>query len=185
MEEPMVRILVCNISGKVIELDPYEGDPDGDWQLRDAVSRLQKYAPNGVVVGGATPEETAMGDRFLFTIPRSQWNNPRIQKDVLSQFQKGYSGFQQDFYDVRNFIREDAVKCYIKHGRPTLSPGCNDYMSESKVMANQLLTDEEWTAKMKAGITTDRVKKNYLCSSCPYHSAYVQRAQRAKTGLDQ
>lgn len=179
----MIRVLVDNISGKVIELDDFVGEPDDDWQLQDAVMRLQKYNPaEGVKIGGNDITEAAQGDRFLCRVERHHWNNADTRKQILSQIGKGHTGFAEDFYDVRNFLQEDALSCYAKHNRP--KGGCIDWHDKSKEVASQLLTPEERDYALREGISLSQRKSRFLCDWCPVTSGYVDPKRRQQAGLD-
>src|SRR5262252_214666 len=72
-------------------------------------------------------------------------------------------------YTERDQIKEDAIKCFNQHGRPTT--GCVDVFSESK-----LLGGHESNRRMPMN------ERMYLCHACPFVHGYVIPDVRWKKG---
>lgn len=157
----MARMLICNTCKTVDLLPDYasENDPEAkyDFSLKDAIDKhMNKF-------GGPVERHKAN----LFSIADDEL--ALIDKSRLEQ--AVHDGRLEDFLkEEREMLKEDAVKCYDKHNRPTYnigySLGCIDYKSKEKAIGRTAgLPPEQW---------------NYVCDFCPYHS-YVEHAKFKKS----
>lgn len=172
-----VRLLICRRCTTVEELPDYDGPADEDFLLQHVVARHQRCTPGGAEVGGQTPEEALTADRALARVERKHWNVPATRQQILAQLGVAATGFEQQFYDVRNTFQEDALKCYAKHGRP--KDGCIDYKEPAYTVGNALLSEDERKAKTQSGLIVSRdkgaKKQVYLCDFCPAKSKVQEK----------
>lgn len=159
----MARLLVCHTCKTVDKLPDYDSsnDPEAkyDYRLHDACElHNRKY-------GGPVDKHKAallvISEEELALIDEAQLKQA-IHDNRLEEFIRG----------EREQYKEDALKCYNLHNRPTYGIGygfgCSDYRSKGRAVGRTAgLAPEEW---------------NYVCDFCPYHS-YVEHAQRKKAGL--
>jgi hypothetical protein len=77
---------------------------------------------------------------------------------------------QGTFYSERDQVKEDAMKCFNEHNRPT--DGCIDVFSESKILGGH-----ESNKRMHPK------HRMYLCHACPFVHGYVIPDVRHKKGM--
>lgn len=123
------------------------------------------------------PDEPHFGT--LYTVPPDDWNCPgdpekeqRVRNTILRKLWPEDKGFPPEFYATKDTFREDAGKCYERHGRPGSAKGpyaCVGFQDNSK-----LLTDEGW---MRRGRDSGQPNRQpiYLCTFCPYQSVVTTR----------
>jgi len=159
----MARLLICNTCKTVDTLPNYaaENDPEAkhDHSLRDAIDKhIRQY-------GG--PMERHKANLFS------------IADDELDLIDK--SRLEQAVHDNRleNFLKEerenyknDALKCYELHNRPTYGigygSGCADYKADHRAIGRTTgIPKNEWS---------------HMCDFCPYNS-YVEHYRRKKAGI--
>ena len=159
----MARLLICNTCKTVDKLPDYasENDPEAkyDFSLRDAIDRhMNKF-------GGPVERHKAnlfsISDDELALIDESQWEQA-VHDNRLEEFLKS----------ERENLKEDALRCYQLHNRPTYGigygVGCPNYRQKDRAIGRTAgLPPEQW---------------NYVCDFCPYHS-YVEHARSKKRGL--
>ena len=75
-------------------------------------------------------------------------------------------------YTERDQVKEDAMECFNRHGRPTDS--CIDVFDESKILGGRRESNRRMP--MISGM--------YLCHACPYVHGYVIPAVRHAKGYD-
>lgn len=159
---PEIRLLYCLVCGTIDELPLYDGNPDNDHLLQILIE----------------PHRFPSGDPHkghLFRLPQLTWENETARKQIIEQIKGGGSAgldeFDKDFYATRNTFREDAMKCYNAHLRPT--DGCPDFNTPAK----RLLPNTK--AERKEVGLTDPSKapgpKNYLCQFCPVQSVVTTK----------
>lgn len=157
VDSPDMRVLYCMVCQSMEELPLYDGDPDNDHLLQILVEK--HVFPSGEPHKG-----------HLFRVPQLMWEREDARKKIIEQIKgggsKGLDEFDADFYATKDTFKEDAMKCYNAHLRPT--DGCPDYNSASK----RLLPNTK--AERKEVGLPDPAKapgpKNYLCQFCPVHS---------------
>lgn len=153
-----IRLLVCKDCKTIEPLPDYSGDPAHDVLLDYLV---QPHRTNGV-------EHIGM----LARVETSDWNDPRIQREISGRLVTefgGETGLGSDFYNTRDTFREDAMSCWRQHQR---NPDCSDYKSDAK-----RLTPDTAAARKEAGMPAYHTKDDrYLCEFCPVHSLVEQKA---------
>lgn len=156
----MARLLICNTCKTVDKLPDYatENDPEAkyDYTLKDAIDRhMNKFGGpverHKALMYGISDDELALIDSSAL--------EQAVHDNRLESFLR----------EEREMLKEDAIKCYDKHNRPTYnigySLGCIDYRSKDKAIGRTTgLAPEEWS---------------YVCDFCPYHS-YVEHAKHKK-----
>lgn len=159
----MARLLICSTCKTVDKLPDYasENDPEAkhDYHLRDAIDlHMRKF-------GGPVERHKAnlfsIADDELALIDESRLQQA-VHDNRLESFIK----------EERENFKEDALRCYNLHNRPTYGigygVGCPDYRTKSRAIGRTAgLPPEQWS---------------YVCDFCPYHS-YVEHAQHKKSGL--
>lgn len=107
--------------------------------------------------------------------PTRHWKDPEYQKNIKTKLLEGMgkTGFDQEFYDVQNTMKADALECWNRHNQPAYQsntqPKCNDYLGHNKEIKPN--TSRE---RVKAGLPTydeTKVKKSFICEYCPYHQS--------------
>ena len=86
-----------------------------------------------------------------------------------AQLKKEMEEATHNLYTERDQIKEDAIECFNRHGRP--QDRCIDVFSESKVLGGH-----ESNRRMNP---KDRM---YLCHACPFVHGYVIPDVRHKKG---
>lgn len=170
VEGPEIRLLYCLVCGTIEELPLFDGRPEDDHLLQVLVE--PHCFPSGEPHRG-----------HLFRLPQLMWEREDARKKIIEQIKGGGSAgldeFDKDFYATKATFKEDAMRCYNAHLRPT--DGCPDYNSPSK----RLLPNTK--AERKDVGLPDPAKapgpKNYLCQFCVIHPIVVQK-QRALRGED-
>jgi hypothetical protein len=104
-------------------------------------------------------------------VPTSMWSNKEYRKKITDEILKGNNqkGFDSETYSIMDTLKEDAFKCFEKHGRPVYkAPGCQDFLSASKE-----IKPGTGVERKAAGLPTydeTKVKRRYLCEHCVYFS---------------
>lgn len=159
----MARLLICNSCKTVDKLPDYDqsNDPEArhDYRLKDACDLHNRKF-------GGPPERhrallVGIADEELSLIDESRLTEA-VHDGRLEEFLK----------QEREQYKEDALRCYNLHNRPTYGvgygAGCQDYRQKSRAIGRTAgLPPEEW---------------NYLCDFCPYNS-YVEHYQNKKRGI--
>lgn len=159
----MARLLICNTCKTVDTLPDYasENDPEAkhDHHLRDAIDlHMRKF-------GGPVERHKAnlfsISDEELELIDSSRLEQA-VHDNRLEEFLK----------EERENYKNDALKCYELHNRPTYGigygPGCSDYKADHRAIGRTKgIPKEEW---------------NYMCDFCPYNS-YVEHYHRKRAGI--
>jgi hypothetical protein len=139
-------------------VDPKNISP-GEDPLLDAL--LEKHKTN---------QQEHLGQ--MFDIPDKDWANPDARKQILEQINEKTTGFEQEFYDVKNTFQEDALKCFQEHNRPDR---CIDWLSDRKKLGRATPEGKAWQKQ------NQKAPQTYLCHFCPVASK-VMVAQRAAAG---
>lgn len=174
VEGPQIRLLVC-FECKTMEVMP-DYPPDahnsGDvvlWSLDE------KH-------GGRTEMPH---NRTVLRIPEVAWNDKAAQKQIIAGIWENKSGFSPSYYDVKDTLKEDAVKCHQQHLRQV---PCIDYRDSTKKLRSPTQGERDsLAAKLPRAFKGDRdaIKHGaptvYLCDFCPVQVA-VEHAQRKSRG---
>jgi hypothetical protein len=169
IDGPIIRLLVCLVCETIEELPDYEGPVQYDYLLEISVEK-HKF-PSGEEHKGR-----------LFKVPVKSWANSKDKKEILDQLKAGGSrGLdeldpEKKFYETKMTFAQEAMSCWEKHNRVTLSTGCEDYESPSK----RLLPD---TAKERGELGLPKPEhlqgpKVFSCHFCPYHGQVIQRRRQ-------
>jgi hypothetical protein len=144
-EGRQIRLLRCTQCKTLEELPDYQGDPHNDVVLDELVERHRRRHPHDDAPAN-----------FLLRVSEEMWNNPAkkkaIHKQIWADLEKD-KGFVPEYYDTKNTLHEDAVKCFERHSR---SIPCIDWHAHDKRIGNP--TKEGWRE--------GRVKV-YVCDFCP------------------
>jgi hypothetical protein len=151
VSDMMMRILICHDCRSTEELPHFEGDSRNDYTLEYAT---QKHRfPNG---------EQHKGKLFR-DIKVKHWESEDIRKDLLKRIwaTQGFTGLEPWVYSSVNTLKEDAMDCWSKRGRPQR---CGDFHSEKKklVPPSQNERGDAGLGKYKASPGQTR----YLCDYC-------------------
>jgi len=148
----MPRLLVCKECSTIDTLPTQWETEDGDPLLDTVVRRhVQKH--------GDTREDCAV----LLRVDDNDWEYHR--DEILSNLKSRWTGFHPEFYATIDTFKEDAAKCYNRHGRPK-GADCIDFCDDSK-----RLTPADWKGSHV-----------YLCHFCVVASS-VTTAIRMKRGM--
>lgn len=124
-------------------VDPHHIEPGQDPLLDVLVEKHRNHAP-----------------AQLFQVPDADW---REHKDeILAEIKKKTTGFEGDFYDVRNTFVDDAMECFRQHARP--AEGCSDWYADSKKLTRPTPEGQRWQRENFKAPTV------HLCDFCPVRS---------------
>ena len=180
----MPRILVCRVCETMETLPLYDGPPELESKdpLLDAAVRrhVQKHgdvnpeaaallvAPEGPCDCNEpkrtvdTAGRTMRGNRSKVRGNHTFWEGH--QDEIMKGLKERWTGFNPEVYATYDTYREDALRCYSLHRRPT--GGCIDWHVD-----NRRLTPEDWKGR-----------EVYLCDFCPVASTVVTE-MRHKRGM--
>lgn len=174
VEGAQIRILQC-FECKTMEVMP-DYPPDGPPQLDVVLHRLDEKH------GGASQQPHY---RTVLRIPEAAWNDRSAQKQIVDQAWKNETGFKPSYYDVKDTLKEDAVKCHIEHRRQV---PCIDYRDSSKRLRAPTQDERnKLAANLPRAFKGDRdaikhgAPQTFLCDFCPVQVA-VEFAQRKARG---
>lgn len=153
-----VRLLLCHEDKSLEQVDDYEGDPHNDWALKYVLEK-HRY-PSG---------DPHLGQ--MMRVEKKHWDLPSTREAIEKQIRDsaGHTGLDQSFYDTKDTLGEDALKCFEKHGR---NPGCNNYRDDDKRLSAG--TDRE---RKSLGLQPLRAN-HFLCDHCPVHSMVMAHKNR-------
>ncbi|WP_020142278.1 hypothetical protein [Terracoccus sp. 273MFTsu3.1] len=153
-----VRLLLCHEDKTLEQVEDYEGDPHNDWALKYVLEK-HRY-PSG---------DPHLGQ--MLRVEKKHWDLPSTREAIEKQIRDsaGHTGLDQSFYDTKDTLGEDALKCFEKHGR---NPGCSNYRDEDKRLSAG--TDRE---RKSLGLQPLR-SNHFLCDHCPVHSMVMAHKNR-------
>lgn len=157
---PQIRLLVCPQCESVEMLPDYppEADP-----LRD-VSLIYADVKHG--------SNTQMHHPGMqrFRIAAKDWENEDVKKQVLDGIWEKTTGFTPEYYEVKNTLMDDALKCHIRHNRQI---PCIDWHDSSKLLnAPTGALRRKLAKELPRGMDVDRDRlakgapKDWLCTYC-------------------
>jgi len=120
----------------------------------------------------------------LGSVETSYWNNAESQKQIRDKVLEnhGLTGFDAEFYATQDTFKQDAMKCFQRHHRPSYTEGvgCQDYLSSSKELKPD--TAVERKAAGMPSYDQTKIRMSYLCEYCPYHAqtTSVLRMKKSK-----
>lgn len=177
------RILVCDRCKSIDHVPMFHGDvsKDVDVLMEEVVERHQQsHGTRELRMGGVRPEMRS------YTVPLLSWEDPQQQAQIIEKVRQehGHTGVGKDeYYQVRDQYREDALSCFRKHGSPG-DGDCPDYMTHKMRIGNPTISraDEKAAdadAKILFGVArgagfskrmkADSLHNTKLCQWCPVH----------------
>jgi hypothetical protein len=168
-----IRLLQCWDCKTMEEFDDYEGNPKDDVTLHYIDEKH----------GGHTQMPH---NRTLHSVGKEQWANPAIKRQSVKQMWETETGFKPSYYDIKNTLQEDAVKCHIAHQRQV---PCIDWKDSSKKLTAPTTKERKKFVKelpRSFGGDRDAIAKGapvqYLCEWCPVAVAvdYAKRKARGE-----
>ena len=150
----MARLLVCRACGTMNRMLDYDGPAEYDMELIETIDRHMEHSSRAKHPD-AHPSQ-------LFRL--SDEDAERL--DVESEVCRALSDEQIFIKEIREEFKDEAMKCFNRHGRP--DEGCIDWKDESKVIGR------------KKGVPA--AYRKYLCECCPVNS-YVEFKTRKAAGL--
>jgi hypothetical protein len=174
-----MRLLICHTCKTIEEVPDYDGPLEyADVPAPDGTLMKAQVPPVGadhLLEHISEPHRRQEHIGQLVGVDEENWRDTQTRVEILKQIKDqlagGSTGLHPEAYALKDTFKEDALKCYSKHGRP--KDGCVDWHDRSKVLGNSLLTDEERTAARKRGLTSR--KKRFLCDFCPVASQVQQK----------
>jgi len=170
-----VRVLVDNVSQKIYTIPDFKGDdPDKDVLLLELITRIRaEEGPRDITIGGSDP------DRVLFRVDALAWEDEEYRNKVIEEIRakNKHTGIGDDFYQHNDYYREEASKCFNRHGNPDAKKGCIDYMTPAKVLGNPLQSSDDLkdlTYDQRKDLAAMR-SQVMLCHFCPYHTNVRQK----------
>lgn len=163
-----IRILQCFDCKTMEELPDYQGDPVFDSILQ---TLDEKH-------GGQTQQPHA---RTLHVMRKDHWEDRGVRKQTVESMWSATTGFKPSYYDIKDTLKDDAVKCFNAHHR---SIPCLDYEDSSKRLGNPAAQDRARLAReMKNDSLKHSAVRIYLCAFCPVQVT-VDLAKRRAAGLE-
>lgn len=149
-----IRILMCRDCRTMQTVDYFDGDPDNDLPLKAAIEPHR--FPNG-------EQHVADG---LAVVDKRLWDDSTWREAIVAQLnERSASGLGEEYYSFVDTFKDDALKCYSKHGRPEK---CHEFHADKKK-----LSPGTNKARKKAGLGKfSPVKDRYLCDFCPQKAVY-------------
>ena len=169
-----VRVLQCFACKTMEELPDYPltANPADDVTLHYLDERH----------GGATQNPH---HRTLLRVEKRVWEDRAAKRQIIDQAWTTEKGFKPSYYDIKNTLQDDAVKCHVRHQRQV---PCIDWKDSSKRLTSPTAKDRrKLAAEMPRGFGGDRdaiaqgAPVQYLCSFCPVAVA-VEHAKRVARG---
>lgn len=123
--------------------------------------------------------------RTLHRIEKRVWGDRAAQRQIMDQMWTSEKGFKPSYYDIKDTLKDDAVKCHIAHQRQV---PCIDWKDSSKRLTSPTSKDRKQLARdlpRSFGGDRDAIAHGgpvqYLCDFCPVASA-VEYAKRVARG---
>ncbi len=147
----MPRLLVCKPCGTLYNMQDYDGPAEYDMELMDVIERHLTQASD--------PRPDAHMS-MIFRCDKETASKLDMETEVKKELMKN----EIEVREMRNDLKEDALKCFSKHGRPKMD--CLDYCGEDK------------TVGRKMGVPKEH--RMYLCMFCPVQEYYQYKIRGAK-----
>ena len=109
----------------------------------------------------------------VYAIDQRTWDSMDMVTKIQEQLQKQTN----QWYEERDEYREEALKCYNRHGNPDIDSGCSDYMNDDRRIGPATYDDGDGRT-----ITVPPKYRQYLCYVCPFQQTYIQVELRRKRG---
>jgi|SRR5580765_3820965 len=184
----MPRLAMCHVCATLTRLpDPPEKAPlvPARWEWEDERGHREEFtfrdeSGQPVMVAQYDPALEDWVERHLHQdIPETTrkhdiWGVDDLTwqtTDVVSTVKRDMLEQTGKFYTERDELKDDALACFEKHGRPKDS--CPDVFSDAK-----LIGGHESNRRMRPD---DRL---FLCHLCPFVHGYVVPTIRRKKGMD-
>lgn len=123
--------------------------------------------------------------RTLLRVEKRVWEDRKARRQIVEQAWETEKGFKPSYYDIKNTLQEDAVKCHVAHRRQV---PCIDWRDSSKrLTAPTAAARQKLAAELPRsfGGDRDRLAKGaptqFLCDYCPVAVA-VEYAKRKARG---
>jgi hypothetical protein len=129
----------------------YDGPPEYDMELQEIIKRHLHQAND-------PRPESHMSQIFRCD------DDTASKLDMETEVKKELMKNEIEVREMRNDLKEDALKCFSKHGRPKMD--CLDYCGEDK------------TVGRKMGVPKEH--RMYLCMFCPVQEYYQYKIRGAK-----
>lgn len=120
---------------------------------------------------GRDDREVIQGIVQVYQIDQKTWD----AMDVVTQIKKEIQSQTNTWYEERDEYREEATKCYNRHGNPDTTVGCRDYMNDDRRIGPATYDDGEGRT-----ITVPPKFRQYLCYVCPYQGHINVELRRRK-----
>jgi hypothetical protein len=153
------RLLACYDCGDMTFLNDYEGaksDPKGEFDM--ALIELTKRHQHPEI-----PTQKVKGGQ-LFTVDQKTFD--KYGNQAVIQIKEDLAKNQIWMNDFRDELKEDAMACFNKHGRPDMT--CSDAFTKEKAIGRTI------------GVPKEHLQ--YLCMYCPFGSGVVAVTLRQKKG---
>ena len=138
--------------------------PAYDPMMEDFVEKHQHGLDDNAFTGGVIQ---------VYTIDQKTWD----AVDVVTEIRKELQAVTDQWYEDRDFYRDEATKCYNAHGNPTLDNGCPDYMDRSKMIGTSSYRDDFGKVH-----DVPMELRQYLCWQCPFQQSYINVEVRRRKG---
>lgn len=171
---PQLRLLQCFECRTMEELPDYprEANPADDVTLHYLDEKH----------GGRTENPH---HRIVLRVAKRVWEDRAIRRQIMEQAWETEKGFKPSYHDIKDTLKEDAVKCHIAHRRQV---PCIDWRNDSKRLVaptqrerKKIAHDLPRSFQGDRGAIEHGAPVQYLCEYCPVASA-VEYAKRKARG---
>lgn len=161
MDSEFIRLLRCSDCKTLEELPDFTGNTEDDLTLIYLDERH----------GGLTETPHT---RALLRVERKHWEDKKIRAELHKRIWDGVTGFVPEYYATKDTLKDDAVKCFIRHRR---SVPCIDFQEPSKRIGNPAAGLRKWLSKETRNENVAKAgPKLYLCNFCVIQT-YVDAAK--------
>lgn len=124
--------------------------------------------------------------RTILRMPKAAYDDRQARRQIIDKAWEGTAGFTPSYYDIKNTLMEDAVKCHIEHHRQV---PCIDYRISEKRLRSPSQGDRDRLAKDLSGaarnsFNLDAIKhgapQKFLCDFCPVQVAVEFERRKAR-----
>ena len=110
----------------------------------------------------------------VWSVDQKTWDNVDITTKVRKEIQELTGQWYQD----RDEFKEEALKCYNRHGNPDMGNKCPDFMNDDRRIGKGEYKDDNGNVHK-----IPNKFRQYLCYMCPYMQAHIATEVRFRKGL--
>lgn len=140
--------------------------PAFDPLLEDFVIKHDHGVHDNVVIHGQLIQ--------VWTVDQKTWDSLDVVTRVKTELEQQF----HTHYAERDEYREEALKCFGRHGNPDITTGCRDYLADDRRIGPATYEGENGQT-----ISVPPKFRHYLCHLCPFQQAAVTVELRRRKGM--